>query len=95
MLCPTIWWTTYSSVSFTAIFNGTTYVVVIEGFEMSDVGSVLLLSDEVTDGVNIFYIRTLDVGFFMGSPPPGTKHVGGSFPTLVGGHSRNTKSSTE
>ena len=69
--------------------------VVIEGFEMSDVGNVLVLCDEVTDCVNIFYISPLDVGYFIGSPPPGTVLVGGAFPAFVGGYSRNTKSPTE
>ena len=55
-----------SSVSFTAIFSGTTYRVVMEGFDMSDVGNVLVLSDEVTDSVNIFYISSLDVRYFIG-----------------------------
>ena len=36
--------------------------IVIVGFEMSDVGYVLVLSDEVADGVNMFYISPLDVG---------------------------------
>ena len=46
--------------------------VVIEGFEVSDVSNVLVLCDEVTDCVNIFYISPLDVGYLIGSPPPGT-----------------------
>ena len=55
MLCPTLLSTTYSSVSFTAIFSsdGISWVVV-ERFEMSDVGYELVPSDEVTDCVNIF-----------------------------------------
>ena len=69
--------------------------IVIEGFEMSDVGNVLVLCDEVTDCVNIFYISPLDVCYFIGSPPPGTVLVGGPFPAFVGGYSRNTKSPTE
>jgi len=51
--------------------------VVMERFEMSDVGNLLVLSDDVTDGVNIFYISPLDVGYLIGSPPPGTVLVGG------------------
>ena len=51
-------------------------VVVIEGFKMSVVGYVLVLSDEVTDCVNIFYTSPLDVGYFIGSPPPRTILVG-------------------
>ena len=53
--------------------------IVTEGFEMSDVGNVLVLCDEVTDCVNIFYTSPLDVGYFIGSPPPGTVLVGGPF----------------
>jgi len=37
--------------------------VVIEGFEISDVGNVLMMSDEVTDSENIFYISPLDIVF--------------------------------
>ena len=66
--------------------------VVIEGFDMSDIGNVLVLKDEVTDCINIFYISPLDVGYFIASPPLGTILVGGPFPALVGGYSRNTKS---
>ena len=40
--------------------------VVLEGFEMS-AGDVGVLSDEVTDSVNIIYISLLDVGYFIGS----------------------------
>ena len=58
---------------------------VIEGFEMSDVSYALVLSDEVTDCVNIFFISPLDVGCFIRSLPPGTVLVGGAFPALVGG----------
>ena len=60
--------------------------VVMKGFGMSDVGNVLVLSDEVADSVNIFYISPLDVGRwalcvgFIGSTPPGT--------ILVEGYSR-------
>ena len=68
MLSPTIWSKTYSSVSFTAMFNGTTCGVVIEGFEMSDVGNVLVLSDEVTDVENIFYTSPLKVGYLSYGP---------------------------
>ena len=42
--------------------------IVIEGFEMSDVGNVLVLCDELTDCINIFYISPLDVNYFIGSP---------------------------
>ena len=69
--------------------------VVVERFEMSDVGNVLVLGDEDTDCVNIFYISPSDVGYFIGSPPPGTILDGVLFLALVGGYSRNTKPPTE
>ena len=57
--------------------------IVIERFEMSDFGNVLVMCDEVTDSVNIFYISPLDVGYFIGSPLPGTILVEGPFSLAV------------
>ena len=53
---------------------------VIEGFEISDVDNVLVMSDDVTDGLNIVYISPLDVGYFIESPPPVNVLVGAFFP---------------
>ena len=44
---------------------------------MRDVGNVLVRCDEVIDCVNIIYISPLDVGYFVGSLPPGTVLVKG------------------
>ena len=60
----------------TAMFNDIRGVV-MEGFVMSDVGKVLVLSNEETELCK-YYISLSDVGFFIGSPPPGTVLVGGA-----------------
>ena len=53
---------------------------VVEGLKMNDFSYVLMLSDEVTDCVNVFYISPLDVGYFKGSSSPGTILIGARFP---------------
>ena len=76
ILCPTIWLTTYLSVSFT----------VAEGFEMSDVGNVLVLSVEVTDSVNSILHQS--IGRWVSS----IRNYTCWEPAFVDGSSRNTKS---
>ena len=68
MLCTTIWSTIFIRVFHCDVQRHDIRGVVIEGYEMSDVGNVLVLCDEVTDCVNIFYISPLDVRYFI----PGT-----------------------
>jgi len=60
--------------------------VVVEKLEMSDVGHVLVLSDEVSDCVNVFYISQFDVGYFKGLPPQ-ESICWGPWLALYGGHS--------
>ena len=71
--------------------------VVIEAFEISDVGNIVVLSDEVTDSLYIICITSLDVVYFMEGPLHQELYLSGAlFPlSSVSGYSRNTKSPTD